>query len=80
MTTLAMPYPSYETIMDKSFIFSPSADFFEDEPICHLLKYKPWWVKAYAKKMDSQKCSPQDEFNQTAVGRTMLLILVLQLF
>ncbi|XP_015285003.1 PREDICTED: protein SHQ1 homolog [Gekko japonicus] len=43
------------------------ADFFEDEAVRHLLKYKPWWVKAYAKKMDSQKHSPPDEFNQTAV-------------
>ncbi|XP_054834634.1 protein SHQ1 homolog isoform X2 [Eublepharis macularius] len=43
------------------------ADFFEDEAIHHLLKYKPWWIKAYAKKRDSQKHSPQDEFNQTAI-------------
>nr|XP_056702722.1 protein SHQ1 homolog [Euleptes europaea] len=43
------------------------ADVFEDEAIHHLLKYKPWWVKACAKKMDSEKHSPPDEFKQTAI-------------
>ncbi|NXJ82122.1 SHQ1 protein, partial [Trogon melanurus] len=30
------------------------ADFFEDEAIQHVLKYKPWWVEAYKKMMALQ--------------------------
>uniref|UniRef100_A0ABM5FJF0 Protein SHQ1 homolog n=1 Tax=Pogona vitticeps TaxID=103695 RepID=A0ABM5FJF0_9SAUR len=40
------------------------ADFFEDEAVRHILKYKPWWVKAYTAKMASQEC---DDSNQTAL-------------
>ncbi|XP_066470893.1 protein SHQ1 homolog [Tiliqua scincoides] len=43
------------------------ADFFEDEAVHHLLKYQPWWVKAYAKKMASQENSSLHEGSQTAV-------------
>ncbi|XP_062977988.1 protein SHQ1 homolog [Elgaria multicarinata webbii] len=43
------------------------ADIFEDEVICHLLKYKPWWVKAYATKMSPQEGSPWNESNQPAL-------------
>ncbi|KAJ7317019.1 hypothetical protein JRQ81_003181 [Phrynocephalus forsythii] len=32
------------------------ADFFEDEAIRHILKYKPWWIKAYTAKMASEEC------------------------
>ncbi|XP_044307702.1 protein SHQ1 homolog isoform X2 [Varanus komodoensis] len=43
------------------------ADFFEDEAVCHLLKYKPWWVKAYATKMSSQENSTWNESSQPAL-------------
>lgn len=60
--------------------FVSSADFFEDEAVHHLLKYKPWWVKAYAKKMASQENSSLDEESQTALGTIALLHLGLLLF
>ncbi|EMP28834.1 Protein SHQ1 like protein [Chelonia mydas] len=41
------------------------ADFFEDEVIQHVLKYKPWWVDAYAKKMASQGRCHQEHVSQT---------------
>ncbi|XP_053891906.1 protein SHQ1 homolog isoform X2 [Malaclemys terrapin pileata] len=41
------------------------ADFFEDVVIQHVLKYKPWWVDAYAKKMASQGRNPQEHVSQT---------------
>ncbi|KAH0630246.1 hypothetical protein JD844_013041, partial [Phrynosoma platyrhinos] len=44
-----------------------SADFFEDEAICQLLKYKPWWTEVYRVKMASQEGSPWNECNQTAL-------------
>ncbi|XP_053155488.1 protein SHQ1 homolog isoform X2 [Hemicordylus capensis] len=43
------------------------ADLFEDEAVHHLLKYKPWWVATYAKKMASQGSSPLDDGGQNAV-------------
>ncbi|XP_074861341.1 protein SHQ1 homolog [Carettochelys insculpta] len=42
------------------------ADFFEDEVIQHVLKYKSWWVDAYAKKVASQGRSDQEHVNQTS--------------
>ncbi|KAJ6668252.1 hypothetical protein lerEdw1_015629 [Lerista edwardsae] len=56
------------------------ADFFEVEAVHHLLKYKPWWVKAYTKKMASQENSSLDEDSQTALGRIVLLHFGLLLF
>uniref|UniRef100_A0A8D0H3X4 Protein SHQ1 homolog n=1 Tax=Sphenodon punctatus TaxID=8508 RepID=A0A8D0H3X4_SPHPU len=41
------------------------ADLFEDETVHHVLKYKPWWVDAHAKKMASQSSSHQEEDAQT---------------
>ncbi|XP_025053771.1 protein SHQ1 homolog isoform X2 [Alligator sinensis] len=41
------------------------ADFFEDEAIQLVLKYKPWWVDAYEKKMASQEGSHQEQESQT---------------
>nr|XP_003217839.2 PREDICTED: protein SHQ1 homolog [Anolis carolinensis] len=43
------------------------ADLFEDEAVCHLLKYKPWWVEAYTAKMASQEGSSSNEINQPAL-------------
>ncbi|XP_042307638.1 protein SHQ1 homolog isoform X4 [Sceloporus undulatus] len=43
------------------------ADFFEDEAICHLLKYKPWWAEVYRVKMDSQEGNSWNESNQIAL-------------
>ncbi|XP_061474588.1 protein SHQ1 homolog isoform X2 [Rhineura floridana] len=43
------------------------ADFFDDKTVRHLLKYEPWWVKAYGKKMKAQESSPWNESNQTAL-------------
>uniref|UniRef100_A0A8C4YJP9 Protein SHQ1 homolog n=1 Tax=Gopherus evgoodei TaxID=1825980 RepID=A0A8C4YJP9_9SAUR len=45
------------------------ADFFEDVVIQHVLKYKPWWVDAYAKKMASQGRSHQEHVSQTTFGK-----------
>ncbi|XP_010124048.1 PREDICTED: protein SHQ1 homolog [Chlamydotis macqueenii] len=36
------------------------ADFFEDEAIQHLLKYKPWWVDAHKKVIALQGASQQE--------------------
>ncbi|XP_062441506.1 protein SHQ1 homolog isoform X2 [Rhea pennata] len=36
------------------------ADFFEDEAVQHVLKYKPWWVDAHKKKMALQEESHQE--------------------
>uniref|UniRef100_A0A8C8SD69 Protein SHQ1 homolog n=1 Tax=Pelusios castaneus TaxID=367368 RepID=A0A8C8SD69_9SAUR len=41
------------------------ADFFEDEAIQHVLKYKPWWVDVYAKKTASQEGSNREHVSQT---------------
>ncbi|XP_019360293.1 PREDICTED: protein SHQ1 homolog isoform X2 [Gavialis gangeticus] len=41
------------------------ADFFEDEAIQFVLKYKPWWVDAYKKKMASQEGSYQELESRT---------------
>ncbi|CAM4575955.1 unnamed protein product [Lepidochelys olivacea] len=41
------------------------ADFFEDEVIQHVLKYKPWWVDACAKKVASQGRRHQEHVSQT---------------
>ncbi|XP_010214371.1 PREDICTED: protein SHQ1 homolog [Tinamus guttatus] len=37
------------------------ADFFEDEAIEHVLKYKPWWIDAHKKKtaLQHQECDGQ---------------------
>ncbi|XP_067159598.1 protein SHQ1 homolog isoform X2 [Apteryx mantelli] len=43
------------------------ADFFEDEAIQHVLKYKPWWVDAHKKKMALQEESHQEHDRQTFV-------------
>ncbi|NXA33360.1 SHQ1 protein, partial [Eudromia elegans] len=43
------------------------ADFFEDEAIEHVLKYKPWWIDAHKKKMALQKDSCQEHNRQTFV-------------
>ncbi|NXN94080.1 SHQ1 protein, partial [Rhinopomastus cyanomelas] len=43
------------------------ADFFEDEAIQHVLKYKPWWVDAHEKMMASQGESHQEQDAQAFV-------------
>ncbi|NWU96985.1 SHQ1 protein, partial [Upupa epops] len=43
------------------------ADFFEDEAIQHVLKYKPWWVDAHQKMMASQGESHHKQDAQTFV-------------
>lgn len=35
-----------------TFSFFSRADFFEDEAILQILKYKPWWVDAHKKMID----------------------------
>lgn len=42
-----------------NYLFFPRADFFEDEAIQHILKYKPWWVDAHEKMMALQGESSQ---------------------
>ncbi|XP_065605960.1 protein SHQ1 homolog [Cyrtonyx montezumae] len=43
------------------------ADFFEDEAIQQVLKYKPWWVDAHKKMMASQGESSQKHDSHTCV-------------
>ncbi|NWX83378.1 SHQ1 protein, partial [Nothoprocta pentlandii] len=43
------------------------ADFFEDEAIKHVLKYKPWWIDAHKKKTALQEESCQEHDRQTFV-------------
>ncbi|XP_068762839.1 protein SHQ1 homolog isoform X3 [Struthio camelus] len=43
------------------------ADFFEDEAIQHVLKYRPWWVDAHKKKMALQEENHQEPDRQTFV-------------
>ncbi|NWS69011.1 SHQ1 protein, partial [Crotophaga sulcirostris] len=43
------------------------ADFFEDEAIQHVLKYKPWWVDAHEKMMALQGESVQEHDIHTFV-------------
>lgn len=43
------------------------ADFFEDEAIQHILKYKPWWVDAHKKMMALQGESSQNHGSHTFV-------------
>uniref|UniRef100_A0A8C2U5G2 Protein SHQ1 homolog n=1 Tax=Coturnix japonica TaxID=93934 RepID=A0A8C2U5G2_COTJA len=43
------------------------ADFFEDEAIQHVLKYKPWWVDAHKKMMALQGESSQNHDSHTTV-------------
>lgn len=42
------------TEINSILLFFPRADFFEDEAIQHILKYKPWWVDAHKKMMALQ--------------------------
>ncbi|XP_030357684.1 protein SHQ1 homolog [Strigops habroptila] len=43
------------------------ADFFEDEAIQHVLKYKPWWVDAHKKMTALKEESHQDQDTHTVV-------------
>ncbi|NXP10860.1 SHQ1 protein, partial [Thinocorus orbignyianus] len=43
------------------------ADFFEDEAIQHVLKYKPWWVDAHKKMTDFKGESHQEHDTHTFV-------------
>ncbi|KFV62327.1 Protein SHQ1, partial [Dryobates pubescens] len=43
------------------------ADFFEDEAIQHVLKYKPWWIDAHKKMIALQRESHQEHDAQTLV-------------
>ncbi|NXG41925.1 SHQ1 protein, partial [Psilopogon haemacephalus] len=43
------------------------ADFFEDEAIQHVLKYKPWWIDAHKKMIALQRESHQEHDTQTLV-------------
>ncbi|NXJ62161.1 SHQ1 protein, partial [Rostratula benghalensis] len=43
------------------------ADFFEDEAIQHVLKYKPWWVDAHKRMTDFKRESNQEHDTQTFV-------------
>ncbi|XP_069722117.1 protein SHQ1 homolog [Phaenicophaeus curvirostris] len=43
------------------------ADFFEDETIQHVLKYKPWWVDAHKKMVALQGESHQEHDTRTFV-------------
>ncbi|KFO77837.1 Protein SHQ1, partial [Cuculus canorus] len=43
------------------------ADFFEDEAIQHVLKYKPWWVDAHKEMMASQGETHQEHDTRTFV-------------
>ncbi|NXK95782.1 SHQ1 protein, partial [Formicarius rufipectus] len=43
------------------------ADFFEDEAIQHVLKYKPWWVDAHKKMTALQRESHQEHDTHTFV-------------
>ncbi|KAM9277170.1 protein SHQ1 homolog [Morus bassanus] len=43
------------------------ADFFEDEAIQHVLKYKPWWVDAHKKMIALQRESHQEHYTPTFV-------------
>ncbi|NWH73206.1 SHQ1 protein, partial [Piaya cayana] len=43
------------------------ADFFEDEAVQHVLKYKPWWADAHKKMMASQGESHQEYDTRTFV-------------
>ncbi|XP_019392184.1 PREDICTED: protein SHQ1 homolog [Crocodylus porosus] len=58
------------------------ADFFEDEAIQLVLKYKPWWVDAYKKKMASQEGSHKEQENRTTFGKNAqcAIMFLLRLF
>ncbi|XP_064012276.1 protein SHQ1 homolog isoform X4 [Pogoniulus pusillus] len=43
------------------------ADYFEDEAIQHVLKYKPWWIDAHKKMIALQRESHQEHDTQTLV-------------
>ncbi|KAJ7404922.1 Protein SHQ1 like protein [Willisornis vidua] len=43
------------------------ADFFEDEAVQHVLKYKPWWVDAHKKMTALQRESHQEHDSHTFV-------------
>uniref|UniRef100_A0A8C9EZS7 Protein SHQ1 homolog n=1 Tax=Pavo cristatus TaxID=9049 RepID=A0A8C9EZS7_PAVCR len=47
------------------------ADFFEDEAIQHVLKYKPWWVDAHKKMMVLQGESSQNHDSHTSGESTV---------
>ena len=51
--------------MWRGCFFFPRADFFEDEAIQHVLKYKPWWVDAHKKMMALQGKSHQEHDTPT---------------
>lgn len=55
--------------MKVLFIF-PRADFFEDEAIKHLLKYKPWWIDAH-KKMTALQGGSHQEHDSPAFGENI---------
>ncbi|KAM6256355.1 protein SHQ1 homolog isoform 2-T2 [Porphyrio hochstetteri] len=48
------------------------ADFFEDEAIQHVLKYKPWWVDAHKKMTALQRESHQEHDTHT-LGKAAVL-------
>lgn len=55
--------------MKVLFIF-PRADFFEDEAIKHLLKYKPWWIDAH-KKMTALQGESHQKHDSPAFGENI---------
>ncbi|NXE17792.1 SHQ1 protein, partial [Ardeotis kori] len=48
------------------------ADFFEDEAIQHLLKYKPWWVDAHKKVIALQGASHQEHGTHNFKGAAVV--------
>ncbi|XP_058534569.1 protein SHQ1 homolog isoform X2 [Ochotona princeps] len=44
------------------------ADYFEDEEIKQILKYKPWWTEAYSKMMASSGTSQDQELHAALVS------------
>lgn len=50
--------------------FFPRADFFEDEAIQQVLKYKPWWVDAH-KKMRALQGEGHQERDTLTFGENM---------
>lgn len=47
------------------FFILTRADYFEDEAIQHVLKYKPWWIDAHKKMTALQRESHQEHDTQT---------------
>ncbi|KAM6061987.1 protein SHQ1 homolog [Chlamydotis macqueenii] len=50
------------------------ADFFEDEAIQHLLKYKPWWVDAHKKVIALQGASQQEHGTRNFKGAGSIIV------